>query len=87
MSVGSGGSFNEAQRLASWYKINVNGVSGTPVQVGPTGFTGLNNTQFNAEIDIVVDAASDRNVVLYLYNTANLWYRPGINLIEIIKTA
>ncbi|OJV37017.1 MAG: hypothetical protein BGO29_02610 [Bacteroidales bacterium 36-12] len=87
LSVGSGSSFNEAQRLASWYKINVNGVSGTPVQVGPTGFTGLNNTQFNAEIDIVVNQANDRNVILYLYNTSNLWYRPGVNLIEIIKTA
>ncbi|MDD3041052.1 hypothetical protein, partial [Bacteroides sp.] len=58
---------------------------GTPVNVGASGFTGVNNKQFNAEIDIVVGTESTGNVELYLWNTRGLYSRPAINLIEIVK--
>ena len=69
-----------------FYRVDVNGVIGSPVQAGPTGFTALNNTGFNAEIDFTVDALNNGNVRIVLFSTyANYNGRPGVNLIEIVK--
>lgn len=87
MSASANAALNAAQLSDSWYRIDVDDVKGTPVNVGNRGFTALNNNKFNAEIDIVVPKSETvGNVVLYLYNNSNFYYRPGINLIEIIKT-
>ena len=87
MSVSANYDVKESYLDGTFYKVNVNGESGTPVNVGASGFTGVNNKQFNAEIDIVVGTESTGNVELYLWNTRGLYSRPAINLIEIIKTA
>lgn len=74
-----------------FYKVNVNGVSGTPIQAGPTGFDSETNLDFNAEIDFTVgvDDVGTANVALYLWNTyaGGLNGRPGANLLEIQKLA
>ena len=53
-----------------FYRVDASGVAGTPTQVGPIGFTALNNTNFNAEIPniVVTNEGTSGNVVLYLYN-------------------
>lgn len=86
-SSGSSYTLTDSQRLASFIKVAANGVSGTPVVIGPPGFTGLGNTQFNAEVDFIVSTEASGNVLFYFYNTVNGYYRPYINLLEIIKTA
>jgi hypothetical protein len=72
-----------------FYKVNVNGVSGTPVQAGPDGFDSETNLDFNAELNFTVGAGDTgtANVALYLWNTypGGLNGRPGINLFEIQK--
>jgi len=70
-----------------FYKIVANGTSSNPTQVGATGYTGINNVDFNAEIDFTVTTAQSGNVTLYIYNTnpTTLEWRPGINLLEIQK--
>lgn len=85
MSVSANSDIKESYLDGTFYKVNVNGESGTPVNVGASGFTGVNNKQFNAEIDIVVGTESTGNVELYLWNTMGLYARPAINLIEIVK--
>lgn len=87
MSTSPSGSLTAAQLSKSWYRIDTNGISGIPVNVGTGGFTAENNTTFNAEVNVVVtDGGTKGNAVLYLYNTGGFYYRPGINLIEIVKT-
>lgn len=80
-----GTAMTDAQRLVGYYKVGVNGVIGDPVQCGPEGFTGLNNTSFNATLEFTVNAENEGNVVIYAYNTNNINYHPGFNLIEIAK--
>ena len=86
-SSNSSYALTDSQRLASFIKVAANGVSGSPVVIGPPGFTGSGNTQFNAEVDFIVSTEASGNVLFYFYNTVNGYYRPYINLLEIIKTA
>jgi hypothetical protein len=87
MSVSASATVNSYQLPECFYRVDVAGVKGEPVNVGNTGFTGLNNTQFNAEIDnVVVDEEGAGNVVVYIYNTGSSFTaRPAINLLEISK--
>lgn len=90
-SVGTGIEISSTDLQYCLYRIDASGIAGTPVQVGATGFTALNNTEFNAEISdiLVTDGGTSGNVVFYMYNSKpELYnYRPGINLIKIIKVA
>lgn len=74
-----------------YYRVDASGVVGTPTRVGQPGFVALGNTQFNSTIEnvVVTNGGTSGNVIFYLYNTkpANLYYIPGINLIEITKTS
>lgn len=83
------GEYNVGQYL--YYRVDASGVVGTPTRVGQLGFVALGNTQFNSTIEnvVVTNGGTSGNVIFYLYNTkpANLYYRPGINLIEITKTS
>lgn len=87
MSTSPSAAISESNRTASFYRIDVNGVVGTPVICSNVeGFTGVNNVQFNAELSFTVYSESVANVCLYLYSSASA-YRPSINLFELIKTA
>jgi len=68
-----------------FYRVDVNGVAGTPVLAGASGFSAIANNGFNSEIDITVDALNTANVVFVAFATTGVNYRPGINLLEIIK--
>ncbi len=85
MSVSGNGKLNNDQRLGSFYRVDVNGVAGTPVVAGPSGFTGENNTQFNAEIEFTVGSLVQGNVSIMFYNTISTYFRPSVNLFEITK--
>ena len=87
MSVSANAAINNTQLSECFYRVDVSGIVGEPVNVGKSGFTGINNTQFNAEINnVVVDEGGSGNVVFYMYNTGNTYTaRPAINLIEISK--
>jgi hypothetical protein len=89
MSVGAGNAVNETTRPYCFYKVTANGIATNPVVVGPEGFTGLGNVNFNAEISFNVTSASDGNVVFWVWNNypGGEGYRPAVNLIEITKTA
>lgn len=82
-----GGSLSESERVYCWYRIVANGISSGNIQVGPDGFTGLHNSDFNAEIQFNVETNSSDNVVLFIWNNnpVNMGYRPGLSLIEIQK--
>lgn len=89
-SVNSGGTVDAINLPFCLYRIDASGVIGTPVQAGPEGFTALNNTNFNAEINaVVLNGGVAGNVIFYMYNNkpAEYGYRPGINLIEITKVS
>ena len=91
MSGSSSNALTETYRQYCWYNIKASGTLKTPILVGTTGFTGVNNVDFNAEIDniIVTDGGTAGNVTLYIYNdyATTLYYKPYINLIEITKIA
>lgn len=85
MSVSSSAALSSTELQNSYYRVDVNGVVGFPNMVGAVGFTGLNNNNFNREIDFEVSTESPGNVILALYNTSGAGYRPAVNLIEIQK--
>lgn len=89
MSTASSASIDEAMRPYCFYKVTANGISTDPVVVGPSGFTGLGNVNFNAELSFDVTSASDGNVIFWIWNSVpgDMGYRPAVNLIEISKTA
>lgn len=88
MRVSSGYEVSETTRPYCFYKVVANGVATDPVVVGPSGFTGLGNVNFNAELSFDVTSATDGNVIFWIWNDmpGGEGYRPGINLIEITKT-
>lgn len=87
MSVGANATVNSTQLSECFYRVDVGDVIGEPVNIGDGDFTGLNNIQYNAEIDeVIVEEETVGNVVLYMYNTGSSYTaRPAINLIEIAK--
>lgn len=85
MSVSAGYALEYNYEDDALYRVDVNGVEGTPVAAGVLGFTGVNNSNFNAETTFTVGTAGNGNVNLYIYNNINWGYRPGVNLIEITK--
>lgn len=84
MSTAVTASVDEASRIESFYRVDVGGVKGTPVVCGPSGFTGVNNVGFNAEISLNVATTANDNVVVAFYSNVALG-RPGISLIEITQ--
>lgn len=84
MSTAVAASVDEASRVESFYRVDVGGVKGTPVLCGPSGFTGVNNVDFNAEISFNVATTANDNVVVAFYSNVALG-RPGISLIEITQ--
>jgi len=87
----SGGTNTEDDLQYLYYRVDASGVVGTPTRVGQPGFVAFGNRQFNSTIEnvVVTNGGTSGNVIFYLYNTkpAALYYRPGINLIEITKTS
>ena len=77
--------YTNDQRIICFYRVDVSGTVGTPVVVGPSGFTGGNNTQFNAEIEFSVSSLVQGNVSFLFYNTASSYNKPGFNLLELTK--
>lgn len=90
MSVSSGAALAETginARSGCYYAIYTDTTELAKTVVGPSNFTGINNTTFNAELTFDVTDAFDGNVALYAWNSSTGGYRPGLNLIEIEKNS
>lgn len=89
MSVASGASVTDSGtsnlRANCFYSIYEGSTLRATTVVGPEGFTGINNVNFNAEMTFTVESSERGNINLYAYNNGTGSYRPSLNLFEIIK--
>lgn len=85
MCVGNDQALNPTELANSKYQFIVDGIAQEVIPVGPSGFTGLHNKEFNAETTVTVTSNNPGNVVFLLLNTSSHGYRPGITMMKIIK--
>ena len=75
----------ETRHVQAWYRLDINGVQGTPINQFDAGVDTQNRQDWTREISFTVsDTTSPGNVMLNMWSTAND-QDSGLNFIEITK--